>query len=150
MKLSSLKSIKPLDAAIKAVGVIGVGSTLYDAHHWGKLKSFERKNTRSANAGFDYFNNTQYLDDKSHITSNIKQKLFNLELMNPIRDPWNSTVGYLGGFCSNLARSIVPLGASIGALALKGKGAKISTAALGVYAVGSFFTNVCSNFKHRA
>ncbi len=147
--LSSLKSLKGMDVAAKAAGAIGLAAVTYDAHHWGKLKAYDRKNTKGADAATDYFNNTQYLDDQSHITSKMKKGLLNMELTNPVRGPWNSMVGYVGGFVSNAARNIVPLGASIGALALKGTGAKVSLGVLGASALWSGFTNVGSHLGHK-
>lgn len=148
-QIAKLKGFKHFGIAAKAVGVVGVGAAVYDAHHWGKLTAFDRKNTKNADAGLDYFNNTQYLDNRSHLTSKMKQGLFNCELANTLRGSWNSTVGYLGGFCSGVGRHIIPLAASVGAIVMGGKKGLFAAGALGLWGLGSSIKHTCSHFNHK-
>ena len=47
------------------------------------------------NAGLDYFNNTQYLDNESHLTAKMKNALFNYEISHTLRGAYNATVRIL-------------------------------------------------------
>lgn len=146
---SKLKSINPLKVATAAVGVAGIGVALYDAHALGKLKAYENKNTKNADAALNYFNNTQYLDNESQATAKVKEAMFEWELTNNLRGAWNASSGYSEGFFHGLIRHAVPLVASVAAIGLKGKNALIGVAGLATWGVYSFVRHACSHLDHK-
>ena len=146
---NSIKAMKPSVITAKAIGVAGVATALYDSHHWAKLRAYDKKNSGYANAGLNYFNNTQYLNNRSHMTTKLKQKLFNWELSQNFRGAWNNVTGYIGGFLGTIARHTIPLTASIATLALKGKKSVISAGVVAAWSAYSFLRNTCSHFNHK-
>lgn len=121
------------------VGAVGIGTTLYDSNYLGKRHAKKYKTNANANAGLEYFNNTQYLDNGSHMISKIKKKLFKLELGNTIRGSEAASRGYTNGFFTGLAKSVVPLSLSVAALCLKGKKSLIAAGGLVLYGL----TSIC-------
>ena len=146
---TKLKSITPLGVATTSVGLAGAGVALYDSHALGKLKAFDEKNTGNANAGYNYFNNTQYLDNESQTTAKLKEALFEWELMNTLRGATNATIGYVKGFSSSLINHAVPIVASVAAIGLKGKKALIGVAGLALCGAYSGIRHVCSHLDHK-
>ncbi len=140
-----IKAIPKLELAAKAAGVIGVGAILYDAHSYAKLEAYDKKHTKNADAALKYFKNTEYLTNKSQITSKFKDWMFRWELSNRIRGVWNATTGYVGSFVGNLFSNAIPLAASVGAVALKGTKCKI---AAGVLAVSTLYNTLAHGFSH--
>lgn len=146
---NTVRAMGPIGIATKAVGVAGVGVALYNAHHWAKLKSYDKKNSGYADGGLAHFTNTQYLNNQNHLTSKIKQKIFNWKISENISGAWNATTGYVGGFISNLARNIIPIGASVGAICLSGKKGIASACALGACTVWSALRHTFSHTGHK-
>ena len=140
-----IKAIPKLELAAKAAGVIGVGAILYDAHSYAKLDAYDKKHTKNADAALKYFNNTQYLTNKSHVTSKFKDLMFRWELSNRLRGAWNATTGYVGSFLGNTFSNIIPLVASVGTLAFKGTKCKI---AAGVLALSTLYNSLAQGFSH--
>ncbi len=140
-----IKAIPKLELAAKAAGVIGVGAILYDAHSYAKLEAYDKKHTKNADAALKYFKNTEYLTNKSQITSKFKDWMFRWELSNRIRGVWNATTGYVGSFVGNLFSNAIPLAASVGTVALKGTKCKI---AAGVLAVSTLYNTLAHGFSH--
>lgn len=140
-----IKAIPKLELAAKAAGVIGVGAILYDSHSYAKLDAYDKKHTKNADAALKYFNNTQYLTNKSQITSNFKNFMFRWELSNRIRGAWNATTGYVWSFIKNTLSNTIPLAASIGTLACKGKKCKIAG---GILALSTVYNTLAHGFSH--
>jgi len=141
---------KIIGYAAKAVGITGLGIALYDANHMGKRTAGKTKNVANANAGYDYFRNTQYQVNGSHMTTNYKKKLFNWELRERIRGRHNYNKGYIKGFFNNLGQHIVPVALSTVALVTKGLPSKISAGGLGLYAIYSTCAHLCSHLGHKS
>lgn len=146
---TKLKAIKPLRVATTTVGLAGVGVALYDSHAYGKLKAYEEKNTKDANAGYKYFKNTQYLDNESRATAKLKKWLFYWELTNTLRGASNASAGYSSGFASSMLNHTVPLIASIAAIGLKGKKALFGVGGLALWGIYSFTRHVCSHIDNK-
>ena len=144
---SKLKAMGPLGSAAKSVGLVGIGTTLYDSNYLGKLYAKQHKKEANAKAGLEYFNNTQYLDNKSHLISKIKNKLFKWELENTIRGDAAASSGYTSGFFSGLGRAIVPLSLSVATLCLKGKAAWATAGSLLLYALTSVGRHATSHLN---
>ncbi len=144
-KIANFKTLSTIEKAAKIAGTIGVGAIIYDAHANAKLKAYDKKHTGNADAALKYFKNTEYLTNKSHLTSKIKKGMFKWELSNRIRGAWNATIGYIGGFLGNSFSNIVPLAASIGTLAFKGTKCKI---AAGVLALSTLYNGIAHGFSH--
>lgn len=140
-----LKAIPKLELAAKAAGVIGVGAILYDSHEFAKLEAYDKKHTGNADAGLKYFKNTEYLTNDSSITAKFKEAIFNWELGNRIRGAWNATTGYIGGFLGHSFSNVIPLAASIGAVAFKGTKCKI---AAGVLALSTLYNGIVHGLSH--
>ena len=146
---NSIRTMGVLGVGAKAAGVIGVGAALYDAHYHACLTAHNRKVTKDADAGLDYFNNTQYLDNGSHLTAEMKKSLFNWEISSTLRGAYNTTVGYIGGFVSGIGRHIIPLAASVAALCLNGKKSAVAAAGLCGWGIWSTIRHTCSHFNHK-
>jgi hypothetical protein len=136
--------------AIKAAGLAGAGMLLYDAHKEGKRVADYTVKKRNADAALDWFDNTRNLHQPSHINMKLKDKIFNLELQNNVREFFNTGIGYVKGFGSMMLYDVVPWALSAAALLTKGpsatcKGtmAKASGIGLGLYAIYAFAKNVC-------
>lgn len=131
-----------LKYGIKAAGATGAGIVLYDAHKHGQHRATVEKNNKNAIAVDDWLENSRTVTSPSRFNSKLKDGLFKLELRNNIRGMFNAAVGYVKGFTYMLVNDVLPLGLSVAALATKGKAAKISGAALGIYSVLAFGANV--------
>ena len=146
MKMPSiLKNITPIGILSKTAGGLALYTVLRDSHAHGKLIAEEHKNEKNAEAGLRYFNNTQYLTNKSESTAKMKEKLFEWELDDRIRGAWNSTAGYIHGFWDMLTDHSIPLASSMLALGLKGKKALIGVAGLAAHAIYTGIVHVCSH-----
>ena len=146
---NTIRAMGVLGVGAKAAGVIGVGAALYDAHYHACLTAHNRKVTKDADAGLDYFNNTQYLDNGSHLTAKMKNALFNYEISHTLRGAYNATIGYIGGFVSGIGRHTVPLVASVAALCLNGKKSAVAAAGLCGWGIWSTIRHTCSHFNHK-
>lgn len=148
MKIPSiLKNITPIGVVSKTAGALALYTVLHDSHAHGKLIAEEHRNEKDAEAGLKYFNNTQYLTNKSESTAKMKEKLFEWELDDRIRGAWNASAGYSHGFFDMLTDHAIPLVSSVAALALKGKKALIGVAGLALHAAYVFSVHVCSHLK---
>ena len=120
----------------KGVGAASLYFVARDAHVWGKIKSDEFMVTKNADAAAYYMENTMSIDKPSLTKSKLKEKVFHLELMEPIRGYINSTRGYFRGLFSSLVSNVIPFGLGLSALLTKGrvsKGSAIALGAIGVY-----------------
>src|SRR5574344_199961 len=106
---AAIKAMTPLERCAKGVAVLGAGALLYDAHSYGKEKGSENRIDKDAEAGYDYFKNTQYLDGPSKSVNGIKNYLFHKELTNSLRGAVNGPVGYVKGLASSLFTNLIPL-----------------------------------------
>lgn len=145
---TSIKS-KILKYAAKAAGLTGLGIALYDANYMGKRTASKTKNVANANAAYDYFKNTQYQVNGSHMTTKYKKKLFNWELRERIRGHHNYNKGYIKGFFNNIGMHIIPVALSIAALATKGLKSKIAAGGLCLYGLYSSCVHLCSHLGHK-
>ena len=127
---------------IKAAGAMGAGIVLYDAHKHGKYKAVVNKRNKDAIACDEWMENSRNMTSPSSFNSKMKDGIFKWEVRNNIRGMFNSAIGYVKGFAHMLAEDLLPLGLSVAAIATKGKAAKISGGALGVYALYGFAKNI--------
>lgn len=129
--------------AIKAAGAAGVGLLAYDAHKRGVGQADIQRNKKKFEALDYYWENSRNMPSASHVNAKLKDKLFDFELHNNFRSFVNKGIGYVSGFCNMVTEDIVPWGLSTAAILTKGTAAKVSGAALGVYALYAFAKNVC-------
>ena len=146
---SGLGKVTPLGVVTTVAGTVGIGVALYDANAHAKIKAYENKNIKNAEAGAKYFNNTQYLDNESKTTANIKKAMFNWELTNTLRGALNASSGYASGFASELLGYTLTIASSVAAIALKGKKALIGVAGLALGGIYSIVRHACSNLDNR-
>lgn len=149
--------------AIKAAGVAGAGLLAYDAHKRGVGQAEIQKNKKKFEALDYYWDNSRNMPSASHVNAKLKDKLFDLELRNNLRNFVNKGIGYVSGFCNMVAEDIVPWGLSAAAIFLKGSKkvpaptaldpsavktvmtnrSKVAAIGLGAYALYAFAKNVC-------
>jgi len=100
----------------KAAGAAAVGIVAYDAHIVGKLKADTYAQQREANRASSAAHNMRYLSEPSTVQSEIKKKLFNIEMENNFFKFFNSGIGYFKGLGEMLVSGVVPLGLGLTAL----------------------------------
>lgn len=122
----------------KGVGLAALGLVGYDAHNIGKMQADLYASEKDALATSYYLNNTLYSNNMSAIRDSIKNSAYEMELDQGWRRFFNLGIGYVKGFTSMLVSHVVPLGLGAGALFAKGKIAKFSAAALGIYGLCKF------------
>jgi len=128
------------ELAAKGVAVIGALAVLGDVNHMGKEVSHENRIEKDADAGYDYFTNTRYLDSKSGNANHLKKALFESELNNNFRGRVSSATGYVKGAFEGLISKIIPIGLATTALVTKGKASMISAGLLAGYGAYKFIT----------
>ena len=135
---SGLGKVTPLGVVTTVAGAVGIGVALYDANAHAKIKAYENKNIKNAEAGAKYFNNTQYLDNESKTTAT-----------NTLRGALNASSGYASGFASELLGHTLTIASSVAAIGLKGKKALIGVAGLALGGIYSIVRHTCSNLDNR-
>lgn len=128
----------------KAVGAGAVYLGLKDAHICGIAGKNKNPQAKIAENYPDMYINSQRietLDTMPVITSQVKQKWFNLFADTTIESKFYSITGYLSGIMFGFINNVVPLALGLGALLMK-KGGGICAALLGLGAAAKFLTNV--------
>ncbi len=122
------------NVASRLVGGIAAAGVLYNAHYAGNKGSAENVKTRQADRIGKYYINSRTSEDRSILTSKLKDEYFRANADWNLPDKFNALTGYIGSAFRQLAQDIIPATLATGALLSKSY-AKFFGAALGVYAI---------------
>lgn len=100
----------------KVAGAAAVALVVSDAHVIGKLTADTYSLQKEADRASTVAHNMRYLSEPSTIQSNLKKKVFNLEMENNTFKFFNSAIGYFKGLGEMLVSGAVPLGLGLAAL----------------------------------
>lgn len=135
----------------KAVGLGTLYLGLKDAHICGIAGKNKNPQAKIAQNFPDMYINSQRLntlDTMPVITSQVKQKWFNLFADDTIMGKFHGLTGYISGLMFGLVNNVLPLALGAGALLLK-RGGGICAALIGLGATVKFLSNVTGleNYK---
>lgn len=120
--------------ATKAAGGLVGGLVLYNAHHVGKEVSKEHVKEHCAERMTSLYMKSRRMEDRSAVTSKMKDWYFRTNANWNLPDKINSVVGYVSGAFSQIASDIIPAALATGALLSK-KAGKFCAVGLGLYAI---------------
>lgn len=120
--------------ATKAAGGLAAGLVLYNAHNVGKKVSKENVKECCANRMTKFYSKSRRMNDRSVVTSKLKDWYFRANADWSLPDKFNAVTGYVKGAFTQIASDIIPAVLATGALLSK-KAGKFFAAGLGVYAV---------------
>ena len=120
--------------ASRIVGGIAAAGVLYNAHYAGSKGSAENVKLRQADRICKYYTTSRKSEDRSVLTSKLKDEYFRANADWNLPDKFNAVTGYVGSAFKQMAQDIIPATLATGALLSK-KYAKFFGAALGVYAI---------------
>lgn len=123
-----------VNIATKAAGGIVGGMVLYNAHHVGKEVSKEHVKECCAERMTSCYIKSRRMEDRSAITSKLKDWYFRTNADWNLPDKINSVAGYVSGVFSQVANDIIPAALATGALLSK-KAGKFCAIGLGLYAI---------------
>lgn len=105
--------------ASKIAGGLAAGYVLYNAHYAGKMSSAENVKRKAANRIGSYYMDSRRMEDRSIITSKLKDTYFRSNADWNLPDKINAVTGYIGGAFSQMAADVIPAGLATGALLSK-------------------------------
>src|SRR5574344_1893535 len=123
-----------INLATKIVGGIAAGMVLYDAHKVGVESSCEHVKEASANRLSDVYIRSRRMEDRSMVTSKLKDKYFRDNADWNFPDKINAVTGYLSGAFLQMASDVIPTALATGALLSK-KFGKYCALGLGIYGI---------------
>lgn len=118
----------------KTAGGLVAGMVLYNAHQVGKNVSKEEVKVCCADRMTGFYMKSRCADDRSVLTSKLKDWYFRTNADWSIPDKFNAVTGYVKGAFSQIASDIIPAVLATGALLSK-KAGKFFALGLGIYAV---------------
>ena len=122
------------NVASRIVGGIAAAGVLYNAHYAGSKGSAENIKLKQADRVGKYYFDSRKSEDRSILTSKLKDEYFRANADWNLPDKFNALTGYVGGAFKQLAQNIIPAGLATGALLSKNY-AKFFGAGLGIYAI---------------
>ncbi len=102
--------------ASKALGVMTAGIIAYDAHKSGTINGTMTAKKNVANTMVDHYVQSNNISKLSTIEANSKKAWFRFVMDNNIKEFFDATVGYIGGFVSNVVDNVVPAALATGTL----------------------------------
>lgn len=108
-----------LNIAAKIAGGLTAGLLLYDSHKVGVNHSAENIKIRSAERLTDVYTRSRRMEDRSPVTSSLKDRYFRDHADWNFADKVNGFTGYIKGGFDQLARNIVPAALATGTLLSK-------------------------------
>lgn len=120
--------------ATKTAGGLVAGLVLYNAHAVGKEVSKENVKECCANRMTSFYMKSRRMEDRSAVTSKLKDWYFRTNADWNLPDKFNAVTGYVKGAFTQIASDIVPAVLATGALLSK-KAGKFFAAGLGIYAI---------------
>ena len=100
----------------KVLGGVAAAGIAYDSHYVGKKCSSENVKIKQANRISDVYMPSRRLENRSKLTSDLKDKYFRFHLNLHIFDKINAATGYIKGAFKQLADNIIPASLATGAL----------------------------------
>lgn len=125
-------AIDKLQLASKIAGGLAAGYVLYNANDAGKKVSAENVKRKQADRLGDYYMSSRRMEDRSIITSKLKDTYFRSNADWNFPDKVNALTGYIGGAFEQMAADFVPAALGVGALVSKKYG-KFFGAGLALY-----------------
>lgn len=107
------------NVASKIAGGLAAGCVLYNAHDTGKKVSAENVKRSAANRMTSYYYPSRRMEDRSIITSKLKDAYFRSNADWNFPDKINAFTGYIGGAFTQMAYDVVPAILATGALISK-------------------------------
>lgn len=123
-----------LNVASKIAGGLAAGYVLYNANYAGTKVSAENVKRKAADRIGGYYMDSRRMEDRSIITSKLKDTYFRSNADWNFPDKINALTGYIGGAFEQMAADIVPAALATGALISK-KYAKYFGAGLALYGI---------------
>ena len=123
-----------INVITKIAGGVAAGVVLYNAHQTAKRVSAENVKTSMANRVTRDYMNSRRVEDRSAVTSNMKDWYFRYCTDWNLPDKFNAVTGYLKGGFQQIASNIVPALLATGALLGKGL-SKFFGLGLGIYGI---------------
>ncbi len=128
---------------IKTIGMVGLGSVLYDSHIMGKQQSKIDQHVIKTDSVQKTFIDTMSLDTPSKTKDILRKQFLNFKLNETFSTFFTGAAGYAKGFAKMLVNNIIPfslaMGTVVAAGANKAKGTKgilSKTFGLGLVAYG--------------
>lgn len=125
----------------KIAGGLAAGVVLYNAHQTGKRVSAENVKISMSNRVTRDYINSRRVEDRSAVTSNLKDWYFRYCTDWNLPDKFNAVTGYFKGGFQQLSNNIVPALLATGALFGKSL-SKFFGIGLGLYAIKYLFCDV--------
>lgn len=122
------------NVAAKIAGTMAAGMVLYNAHDVGVKHSAENIKIKSAERMTDLYTSSRRMEDRSIITSKLKDKYFRDNADWNFPDKINGFTGYISGAFSQITSDIVPAALATGALLTK-KLSKVFALGLLIYGI---------------
>ena len=123
-----------LKLASRIAGATAAGMVLYNAHNAGIKRSAENIKIRSSERLTDEYIKSRRMEDRSIITSKLKDRLFRDNADWNLPDKINGTTGYFGGALTQAIYDVIPAVLATGALVSK-KYPKVFGAGLALYGI---------------
>lgn len=122
------------NVAAKIAGTLTAGMVLYNAHDVGKKYSAENVKIKASERITNLYTNSRRMEDRSIITSKLKDKYFRDNADWNLPDKINAATGYVSGAFNQFACDIIPAALATGALISK-KLSKVFTLGLLIYGI---------------
>lgn len=130
-----------LKLASRIAGATAAGMVLYNAHNAGIKCSAENIKIRASERLTDEYIRSRRIEDRSIITSKLKDRFFRDNADWNLPDKINGVSGYLGGAIDQALYDVIPAVLATGALVSK-KYPKIFGAGLALYGIKYFICDV--------
>lgn len=122
------------NVAAKIAGTLTAGMVMYNAHDVGKKYSAENVKIKSAERITNLYTSSRRMEDRSIVTSKLKDKYFRDNADWNLPDKINAATGYVSGAFNQFASDIVPATLATGALLTK-KLSKVFALGLLIYGI---------------
>lgn len=132
---------------IKAIGIAGLGSVLYDSHILGKQECKMTQNVLKTNSIEKTYIDTLSLDTPSKTKDIMKKRFLNYKLNENFTTFFTGAAGYVKGFTKMLVNNVIPFGLALGTVATKGFASKSCGIGLAGYGVVYLLHDVMGIFK---
>ena len=123
-----------LKFASRIAGATAAGMVLYNAHNAGIKSSAENIKIRSSERLTDEYIKSRRMEDRSIITSKLKDRFFRDNADWSLPDKINGATGYVGGAVTQALYDVIPAVLATGALVSK-KYPKVFGAGLALYGI---------------
>lgn len=105
--------------ASRIMGGVAAAGVLYNAHYAGSKGSVENVKIKQANRIRDYYIPSRRVDDRSKLTSDLKDSYFRMQTDWNLPEKFYTLTGYVKSSFAQLAEDIVPATLATGALISK-------------------------------